>query len=92
MALNGLRFEREKVIPLRYRDALIEVGFRLDFLVENSVIVEIKAVEQLLPIHTAQLMTYLKLTGAPLGFLMNFNVLLLKDGTRRVVMQRGTRR
>ena len=92
MALSGLQFEREKAIPLTYRDARIEVGFRVDFLVANAVVVEVKAVDRLSPIHAAQLMTYLKLTGVPLGLLINFNVVLLKYGIRRIVMQRGRAR
>ncbi|MGQ9370383.1 GxxExxY protein [Azospirillum sp. ST 5-10] len=85
---RGLACERQKTVPLRYRDRFIEAGFRLDLLVENSVIVELKAVELLLQLHEVQLYTYLKLTGLRLGLLINFNVPLVKQGIRRVICAR----
>jgi GxxExxY protein len=72
-------------IPIRYRDTVIEAGLRLDLVVEEAVIVEIKAVEKILPVHEAQLLTYLKLARKELGLLVNFNVPLIKDGIRRLV-------
>ena len=81
----GVEFERQKDLPVRYNGQPLEAGLRLDLIVDGVVIVEIKAVATLLPVHKAQLMTYLKLTGTRLGLLMNFNETLLKDGIRRVV-------
>jgi len=81
-----LRFERQLVIPIRYKEHEIDSGLRLDYLVDDSVVVEIKAVECLVPVHTAQLLTYLKLSGHRLGFLINFNASLIKHGIHRYVM------
>ena len=81
-----LAFDRQRPIPLSYRGELIEVGFRADFLVENAILLELKSVERLQPIHTAQVLTYLKLTGLQLGLLINFNVKVLQHGIRRVVL------
>ena len=81
----GVGLERQKDLPVRYKGQPLETGLRLDLIVEGVVIVEIKAVVALLPIHKAQLMTYLKLTDTRLGLLINFNEALLKDGIRRVV-------
>jgi GxxExxY protein len=86
MALTGIPFEREKAFPIRYRETLLDSGLRVDFLVANEVIVELKAVEILLPVHEAQMLTYLKLSGFRVGLLMNFNVRQLKDGIRRFVL------
>jgi GxxExxY protein len=72
----GLRFERQRSLPLEYKGARLECGYRLDFLVEESLIVEIKCVDGLLPIHTAQLLTYLRLTGLHSGLLVNFRPFL----------------
>lgn len=77
--------EAQKPQPVIYRGLKIEAGYRLDLIVENQIIIELKAVDLLRPIHHAQLLTYLKLTNLTLGFLINFNVPLLKDGLRRVV-------
>ena len=81
---RGFKVERQKPQPVRYDDLEIEVGYRLDILVDDKVIIELKAVEQLAPIHQAQLMTYLRLSGKTLGFLINFNVPLIKQGIRRI--------
>ena len=83
---RGLRFERQLVLPIKYKEHKIDSGLRLDFLVDDSVVVEIKAVECLVPVHTAQLLTYLKLSGHRLGFLINFNASLIKHGIHRYVM------
>jgi GxxExxY protein len=79
----GLRVERQKGLPLVYKDVGLEIGYRIDLLVEGLIVVEIKAVENVLPVHEAQVLTYLKLSGCPLGLLLNFNVPLLKDGIHR---------
>lgn len=83
---EGLRVERQTQIPVVFEDLSFDTGFRLDILVEDNIILEIKACESLLPIHTAQIYTYLKLTRKPLGLLMNFNSKLMKDGIKRIAM------
>ena len=74
------------MLPIQYRDVSIDAGYRLDLIVDDCVLVELKAVEKLLPIHEAQVLTYLKLSGLGLGLLINFNVRLLKTGIRRLVL------
>ncbi len=81
----GLKCEKEVGIPVRYEDIKLDLEFRADLIVENLVIVELKAVEKVLPVHKKQLLTYLRLTGMKLGLLVNFNVNLIKDGIERVV-------
>lgn len=81
----GLRFAAQVQLPVIYKGRDLGCGFRIDLLVENSVVVELKTVEQLAPIHEAQLLTYLKLSGHHIGLLMNFNVPLLKHGVKRLV-------
>ena len=85
LALRGFSVERQKPVPLEYKGMPLGDGFRLDLLVQNSLLLEIKAVEALLPIHEAQLLTYLRLTAQRFGLLLNFNEKSLKDGIRRVV-------
>jgi GxxExxY protein len=85
LKLAGLKFERQKPLPVKYRDKLLECGYRLDIIVENQVILEIKAIEGILPIHHAQLLTYLKLSEIKAGLLINFCVPVLKDGIKRMV-------
>ena len=82
---TGLRVEQQKPLPVVYREVKLECGYRLDLLVENEVIVEIKSTEKFLPIHKAQLLSYLRLAGCEVGLLINFNVEVLKDGIQRVV-------
>lgn len=82
---RGFLVERQKDVPVVYRDTQIDCGYRLDLLVEGQVIVEVKAVDKLAPIHDAQVITYLRLSGMKVGLLVNFNVPLLKDGLRRLV-------
>lgn len=82
---KGIFVERQKPIPVEYQTVQLDCGFRLDLFIENKVIVELKAVEALNDIHLAQTLTYLKLTGCKLALLINFNVVHLKDGLRRVV-------
>jgi GxxExxY protein len=82
---RGLRVERQVILPVLYRDIRIDAGFRMDALVDDLVVVEIKAVERIMPIHEAQLLTYLKLSRKRLGLLINFNIPLIKDGIRRLI-------
>lgn len=87
LSLRGIPFEREKPLQLEYKGLELECGYRLDILVANSVVIEIKSVETLAPVHEAQLITYLKLGGWKIGLLINFNVAVLKDGIRRRVLK-----
>ncbi len=82
---RGFAIERQKGIPIEYDGILIDVGYRLDLLVNDKVVVELKAVAEIAPIHQAQILSYLKLGGKPVGLLINFNVLRLKDGIKRFV-------
>lgn len=82
----GLTFERQKALPLVYKGIHLDQGYRIDLLVEGLVIVEIKAVEQIRPVHEAQVLSYLRLSKCKIGLLLNFNVKLLKDGVRRFVV------
>ena len=81
----GLDVEEEKPLPLVYKEVKLDCGYRLDLLVENCLVIEIKSAEAITPIHVAQLITYLRLTGSTLGLLLNFNVQIMKDGIRRIV-------
>ena len=82
---SGIKVEQQKPLPVVYRDVKLECGYRIDLFVEDSVIIEIKSVEKLLPIHKAQLLTYLKLSGCNVGLLINFNVKMLRSGIQRVI-------
>ncbi|MEA3309316.1 MAG: GxxExxY protein, partial [Chloroflexota bacterium] len=84
--LRGIEFEKEKPLPINYKGERIECGYRLDFLVEGKVVVELKSVDGIHPVHEAQLLTYLRLTGCRVGLLINFNVPVLKDGIKRRVL------
>lgn len=86
LTLQGLQIELQKELPVRYKGLLIETGFRIDVLVEGQVVLELKAVESVLPIHEAQLLTYLKLSNCRVGLLINFNVPLLKQGLKRLAL------
>ncbi len=81
----GLKIDQQKPLPILYKDVKLDCGYRLDLVVEDSVIVEIKAVEQLAPIHDAQLLSYLRLANKRVGLLINFHVRVLKNGVRRIV-------
>jgi len=81
----GLEVMQESGLPVHYRGNTLDVGYRIDLWINRKVIVEIKAVEKLMPIHSAQLLSYLKLSQCKLGFLLNFNVMHMKDGLKRVV-------
>ncbi|MBI5693283.1 MAG: GxxExxY protein [Verrucomicrobia bacterium] len=85
MGLARLNFARQAEFPLRYKEVVLTCGYRLDFLVDGKLIIELKAVNAIEPIHQAQLLTYLKFHRLPLGLLVNFNVPVLKDGIRRIV-------
>ncbi|MEW6716805.1 MAG: GxxExxY protein [Chloroflexota bacterium] len=82
----GLHFERQKPIPVVYKDITIDQGYRIDLLVEGQIVVELKAVEQFTEVHEAQILSYLRLSGCKIGLLINFNVKLLKHGIRRFIM------
>ena len=82
---RGISFETQAAISLVYEGINVEGGFRLDMLVEKSVVLELKAVDKLLPIHQSQLLTYLKLADLRLGLLFNFNVAMFKDGVKRII-------
>jgi len=84
LTLRQIPHVRQKVMPISYKGVIVDAGYRIDILAEERVVVELKAVEKLLPIHSAQLMTYLRLGKYSLGLLMNFNVLKLIDGIERV--------
>ncbi|CAD7766634.1 MAG: PD-(D/E)XK nuclease superfamily protein [Candidatus Argoarchaeum ethanivorans] len=82
--LQGIPYERQKELPVEYKGVKLDCGYRLDIIVAEKLIVELKSVEKLQPIHEAQLLTYLKMTGIKIGLLINFNVPLLKDGIKRL--------
>jgi GxxExxY protein len=83
---RGLAIERQVSVPVVYGDVRMEAGFRLDLLVEGSVVIEVKSIDALASIHTAQVLTYLRFSGHRLGYLINFNTALLKNGLRRLVL------
>ena len=82
---RGMTIERQKLLPVTYRGVHVDCGYRLDLLGDKTVVVELKAVDSVMPIHKAQLLSYLKLSGCKVGLLINFNVRLLKDGIDRIV-------
>ena len=86
LKLRGIHFECERPLPVHYKGIALECGYKIDLLVEKMLVVELKAVEKLHPIHDAQLITYLRLGGWTVGLLLNFNVSVLKDGIRRRVL------
>ena len=86
LTLSGIKHQRQVGLPLNYKGEHLDCGFRIDLMVENEVIVEIKAVDSLQPIHEAQLLTYLRLAKKRTGLLINFNELQLRDGLRRFVL------
>ncbi|MDD8019054.1 MAG: GxxExxY protein [Bacteroidota bacterium] len=81
-----LHVQRELALPIKYKGHDVDANLRLDMLVENQIVVELKAVEELLPVHEAQLMTYLKLSGKRIGLLINFNVPVIKKGIKRIIL------
>ena len=84
LKLNNVKFESEVPIPIKYKDLKIGFAFRADFIIEDQIIIELKAVEEIHPIHSAQLLTYLKLTGKKIGLVINFNAVVLKNGIKRM--------
>ncbi|MBC8353278.1 MAG: GxxExxY protein [Planctomycetes bacterium] len=86
LSSHGLSFRRQEPLPVVYKQVRLDCGYRMDIVVEAKVLIELKSVAALLPLHEAQLMTYLKLSGFKVGLLMNFNVELLKNGIRRRVL------
>jgi GxxExxY protein len=86
LTLRGIRFERQKALPVVYKDVKLECGYRADLLVEGRIIVELKSIEGFAPVHEAIVLTYLRLSGCRLGLLVNFNVPILKDGLRRYIL------
>ena len=83
--VRSISFERQKSLPVIYKNIKLDCGYRLDMVVEDSIIIELKSCEQIEPIHKAQLLTYLKLSGINLGLLLNFNVTVMRDGIIRIV-------
>lgn len=81
---RGLRVERQKTIPILYDGVRVDAGFRADLLVENTLLIELKSIERLAPVHTKQMLTYLRLLKLPLGLLMNFGAGTFKEGCRRI--------
>ena len=86
LSLQSIPFQRQVALPITYKGIALDCGYRLDILVQEQVVVEIKAIEALLPIHEAQLLSYLRLGGWKVGLLINFHVPLLKNGIRRLVL------
>ena len=86
LSKQNLEFEIEKPIPVQYKQVKIDCAFRADIIVENKVVIELKTVEKILPVHEAQLLTYMKLTNIKVGLIINFNVRLLKNGIRRLIL------
>jgi GxxExxY protein len=86
MFLKGLSFERQVGLPVIYENSKLDAGYRIDLMVEKKVILELKSVDQIAPIHKAQLLTYLKLSGKRIGLLINFNVVDLKEGIVRMIL------
>jgi len=86
LSLRKIEFERQKEIPIDYKGIKLDCGYRLDILINKRLILELKCCESIQPIHEAQLLTYLKLTGIKIGLLINFNVPVLREGIRRIVI------
>ena len=86
LSLAGIRFTMEVPLPVRYKETLLDCGYRIDLLIESDLVLELKAVETLLPIHQAQLLSYMRLAKVPIGLLINFNVLKLTNGLKRLVL------
>lgn len=86
IAQRGLNVARQKALPIKYRGVELDCGYRIDLFIENQIIIELKAVEKIDPVHKAQILSYMKLSGSRLGLLINFNVKALKDGIHRFVL------
>jgi len=85
LSLRKIPFQKELELPIEYKGVSIKAGYRMDFLVDEYVVIELKSVERLLPVHHAQLLSYLKLSNKKLGLLINFNVPILKNGVKRLI-------
>lgn len=85
LELRDVRYQRQLPVPLNYKGKLIEVGFRADIVIEQRLLIELKAVEGIIPVHHAQVITYLKILRLPLGLLINFNEVLIKSGLHRIL-------
>jgi GxxExxY protein len=83
---SGLHVDRQRALPVVYKGNRLDCGYRLDLVVQDEIVIEVKAVERLLPIHEAQVLTYLRLSGMRVGLILNFNTRVLKDGLRRMVL------
>ncbi|MEA3392477.1 MAG: GxxExxY protein [Candidatus Marinimicrobia bacterium] len=92
LAECGLAVARQKELPVKYKGVKLDCGYRIDLLVEEQIVVELKAVERIEPIHIAQVISYLKLSGCSVGLLINFNVKILKDGIRRLINDKNSPR
>jgi GxxExxY protein len=86
LSLCNISFEKQKILPVCYKGITFDLAYRIDLLVADRVIVELKSIEKILPVHEAQLLTYLRLTGIKTGLILNFNAPLLKNGLRRLVL------
>ena len=87
-AQRGLRFDSQRAVPIRYKDITLPSAYRIDLIVEDQIVVEIKSVDRLIPVHEAQILTYLRMINSPAGLLINFNVPRLLDGLKRVINSR----
>jgi len=86
LSIRRLAFQRQVVLPVAYKGIKLDCGYRLDLVVEDKVVLELKSVQRITPLHEAQLLTYLRLSGKKVGLLMNFNTVLIKDGIKRMVL------
>lgn len=86
LASRGVGFHKQYAVSLEYKEVMLEAGYKLDLFVEDAIVVELKTVEKLLPIHDAQILTYMKLVGSTVGLLINFNVPYLRQGIKRKVL------
>ncbi len=88
LMLRDISYQRQKPLEIFYKNKKMKTAYRLDLVVEDKIIIELKCAEKLIPVHKAQIMSYLKMSGLKLGFLMNFNSVLMKDGLQRIVLQK----
>ncbi len=86
LQLRGIPFERQRPLPVRYKGVAMDCGYRLDVLVDGKIVVELKTVDHVLPVHKAQVLTYMRLTSSPVGLILNFNLPVLKDGIIRMAL------
>lgn len=85
LGLRNIKFERQKAVPVLWKDVKMDIGFRSDIIIENKLVIEVKSIERIAPVHQKIVLTYLKLTGCKLALLINFNERLIKDGIKRIV-------